>query len=372
MQARIIALLVLIFLAWGSVPHTQETRHVYLSPVDGDGSDANPYHSRCLGIPGAGNIDLRPEVEAFLCASGDLPADLTGVEQLGASLKSALGGKKSALNTKFKKTLAATNVEELIIEVIGPKLRAGKDGKLTIYLGGSVPMYQQTAWVPFRDGGLVADLTNYAAEAIEPAVAWAVTLAIDNFPTTGNLDGSTQVHSWTEFNGTILAVSGNAVTASGANTGEARAEVDLATENMEVQATITGSADASSEVRVGVIGRKATNTTRTYYAGNAVFSTSAEWRVAKRVSGTSTTLATNATDPVSGDSVRLRDDGTSHSLYVNGAEVIAPVTDAAISGNTRAGLFYIGNHANDVATVKNWVAYDYPAGRSRGGSRWLP
>lgn len=369
---RLFGALCFVLLAGASVPDAQETRQFWLSPVEGAGTDDDPYHSRCLRMPGAGNIDLRPEVEAFLCASTDLPANLTGVEQLGASLTSALGGKKPALNTKFKKALSASTVEELIVEVVSPKVRAGKDGKLKIYLGGSTPVYQQTAWVPFRDGGLVADVTNFAAEMVQPAVAWAVTLAIDNFPTTGNLDGSTQVHSWTEFNGTILAVSGNAVTASGANTGEARAEVDLATDNMEVQATITGSADASSEVRVGVMGRKATNTTRTYYAGNAVFSTAAEWRVSKRVAGTSTTLATNVTAPVSGDSVRLRDDGTSHSLYVNGVEVIAPVTDAAISGNTRAGLFYIGNHANDVATVKNWVAFDYPTGRSRGGSRWLP
>lgn len=372
MKIRFTMFIIIGILAWWSIPQAQDTRQFWISPVEGSGTDADPYHSRCLGMAGAGNIDLRPEIDGFLCASNTLPANMTGVEQLGASYKSALGSKKSSLEAKFKKSVSATTVEDLVIELISPILQAGKDGKLKIYLGEKVPIYQQTAGIPFRDNGLVADVRNYAAEMLEPAIAWATTLAIDNFPTTGDLNGSTQVHPWTEFNGTILAVSSNSVTASAANTGEARADVDLATDTMEVQVKVTGTADASGEVRVGVLAKKANNSTRTYVAGNAVFSSAAEWRVSTRVTGSSTTLATNLTDPVSGDVVKLRSDGSSHSLYVNGVEFITPQTDGTGSGNTRAGLFYIGAHANDVGSLTNWVAWDYPNTRIRGGGTWLP
>lgn len=371
MQRLVCALLAFVsLLVWGTVPQAQDTREHWLSPKDLVGDS---FQARCLGMADAGAIDLTPYgVEMFWCASASLPANMTGVLQIGSSLSSALGARKGPLVAALKKPLTANTVDELLVEFISPRLHPGKDGKLKIYLGHRNPEYQQTAGIPFRDNGMVADVRNYATELLEPAVAWATTLLVENFPTTGDLNGSTQVYGWTEFNGTSCTVSSNKIQMSAATTCEARADIDLATDDMEVQATITATPEPGNEVRVGVIGRKANDTTRTYYTSHAsVLSGSSEWRLGKRVAGVATTLGTNATDPVNGDIVKLRSDGSSHSLYVNNAEFVAPVTDAAITGNTRAGTIYIGNHANDVATIASWWAYDYPRARAGGKSIWF-
>lgn len=368
-MTRMLCALLCVLVAWTTSVAAQDTREHWLSPKDLVGDS---FQARCLGMDDAGAIDLTPYgVEMFWCASASLPANMTGVIQIGSSLSSALGAKKGALAAALKKPLAATTVEELLIEFISTRLRPGRDGKLKIYLGRKTPDYQQTAGIPFRDNGLVADIRNYAAELLEPAIAWATTLAIETFPTNGNLDGSTQVYGWTEFNGTALDVSSNKARGSGNATCEARADVDLATDDMEVSATITGAVTGGSEIRIGVIGRKDSTTTRDFYSAHGVYSATPEYRLIKRVAGASTTLGTNAQDPVDGDVVKLRTDGSSQSLYVNGVELVAPVTDTAITGHTRAGIMYIGANASDVGTLDNWQAYDYP-NRIRGGSRWLP
>lgn len=365
------ALGVILILLVAAPVFAQDTRKHWLSPKDLVGDS---FQARCLGMADAGAIDLTPYgVDMFWCASAALPADMTGVIQIGSSLSSALGARKGALASALKKPLTATTVNDLLIEFISTRLRPGKDGKLKIYLGRSTPEYQQTAGIPFRDNGLVADLANMTGGLLSPPPAWATTLLTETFPTNGNLDGSTQVHAWTEFNGTALDVSGNKARGQGSATVEARADVDLATDDMEVYATITATVTGGSEIRIGPIGRKDSTTTRTFYGVHAVYSAAPEYRLMKRVSGTNTTLGTNAQDPVDGDVVKLRSDGSSHSAYVNNVEIVSPVTDTAITGNTRAGINYIGANASDVGTLDDWQAYDYPlpSSRPRGGALWF-
>lgn len=359
--------LILIPLLWSSAPEAQPTRFVYLTPIDGDGTDANPYHSRCLGMAGAGNIDLRPwGIDRFLCASNALPADTSGIDQLGSTLKERLTSpRKAALAVLAKKGLAAATVDEAIVELLSSQLKAGRDGKLKIWLGEREPLYQQTAWMPFNDHGYAADLWN----ALQPTVAWATTLATETFNCADNAS-LTCVHTITEFNGTAWAIVTNEAAFSGATTNEARIDSDLATDDHEVQATITA-ANAVSETRCGVIGRKDSSSTRTYYSFQAIFDgtpTNSTWRLMKRVAGTATTLATDATDPAVNDVVKLRSDGSDHSGYVNGTELIAPVTDASITANTRVGIVGIGANASDSCSLDNVIAYDYPLPSSSSGA----
>lgn len=370
-----VAWFVLTFAGWFGFLQAQDTRQFYTTPVDGAGTESDPWHSRCLGMPGAGNIDLRPEIDAFLCASNDLPADMTGVEQIGASFKSAIGGRKGALNAKFKKTLQATNVEDLIIEVVGPKLRAGKDGKLKLYLGGPVPVYQQTAWVPFRDNGLVADLSNAALGLIEPTLAWAATY-IDTFPGSdnGTLGGDL---TWTEYLSTSWQRISNEAKATGvtASAAEARAEHDTATDDQQIQAAMSYTYVSTGNFRCAVIGRKDSTVTRTFYQfGFQRDSGVNVYRLLYRVTGTATTLADSSSATSSPATIKLVIDGTSISGSVNGTLVAGPVTDATISGNTRGGLAYVGGDASDACTADNVSIQDYtpPAERVRGGGVWLP
>lgn len=368
---KIILLLMSALLMWASVPLAplaQAVRNVYLSPVDGSGTDSDPYRSRCVSMAGAGNIDLRPlGIARFLCASDTLPPDMTGVLLLGDSLKGTLtDAQKTAIAKELRAPVTDSTVEDLIVKLLSPHLRSGRDGKIKIWLGQQVPVHQRTSWIPFQDGGLVADATNVLIDLASPQVAWATTLATETFQCADSAS-LTCVHTWTEFLGTALAIVSNAAEFTGATTNEARLDADLATDDMEVKATITAFVNGG-EARCGVIGRKDSTATRTYYSGHGTFDVvpaTGEWRLTKRVAGTSTTLGTNATDPVANDTVKLRDDGSSHSVYVNDTLLIGPITDTAIVGNTRAGILGIGAAASDSCTMDNMIAYDYPLPQSR-------
>lgn len=371
MRQKRLAICVLAVLALSDVPYTQEVRQVYLSPVDGAGTEADPWHSRCVGMPGAGNIDLRPDVDAFLCASADLPADMTGVEQIGASYQSALGGKKGALNAKFKKSLAANTVEDLIIEVLSRKLRAGKDGKLKIYLGGPIPVYQQTAWVPFRDGGLVADLSNAVLDVLEPTLAWAATFHDSFTGADGNLAGDL---TWTEFLSTEWTRTGNTAYASGATVAaaEARADHDTDTDDQEIQAAVSYTYVSAGNYRCAVLGRKDSTTTRDFYQFGIQRDSGVNvYRILERNAGSPTTLADSTIATTSPSTIKFIPDGSTLSGYVGGVLVAGPVTDSTISGKTRGGIAYVGGAAGDNCTIDNFVIQDTVA-RARGGSRWLP
>lgn len=368
---RLIISACLLLLA-ASTPNAQDTRQFYLSPIDGAGTESDPYHSRCLGLAGAGNIDLRPYgIDAFLCASNDLPADMTGVEQIGASLKSSIGARKSGLDAKFKKTLAATNVEDLIIEIVSPRLRAGKDGKLKIFLGGQIPVYQQTAWVPFRDGGLVADMSNAALGLIEPTIAWAASF-VDTFTgSDGNLAGDL---SWTEYLGTEWTRASNTAFASGSTPGtaaEARADHDTATDDQVVQADLAYNYVSSGNFRCAIFGRKDSSTTRDFYQFGMQRDSGVDvYRLLERNTGSPTTLGDSAGATASSATIKLHTDGSSISGYVNGALSVGPITDATVTGNTRSGIAYVGGDASDNCTADNFSVSDVTT-RRKGNPAWF-
>lgn len=367
MKLRLVVLLALAVTAWGSAPQAQDARQFYLSPIDGAGTDADSWRSRCVG-----GIDLRPFVgiHYFLCASTGLPVDTTGVEQLGASAKSSIASKKGALAATIKKSVNANTVDELVLELLSAKLRPGRDGKVKIYLGERTPFYQQTAWVPFEDGGLVADLSNAALGLIEPTLAWAATFTDSFNGADANLAGDL---TWTEFTGTNWTRTSNVARAasSTASAAEARAEHDTDTDDQSVQADQTYNYTAAGQVRCSVLARKDATGTRTYYGYGVQRDAGVDtYRIIHRVAGSPTTLADSAATTSSGTTIKLVVDGTSLSGYVNGALVVGPVTDGTISGNTRAGIVYVGAGGSDLCTLDNLVIQDSTA-RIRGG-RWLP
>lgn len=371
-----LTILAMLFLTcWASSPEAQVTRYHYLTPIDGSGTDADPYHSRCLGerLPGRGNIDLRPwGVARWLCASDVLPSDMTGVIELTSSANATLSGpRKAALSALIGKPITATRIDDIAYEILQSKLRANRDGKIKVWLGESAPLYQQTAWVPFRDYGYVADVWN----AMQPAVAWATTLATETFTgSDGNLNGATFVHSWTEFNGTGWTVTNNQAVSTTASS-EARNNSTLATDDMEVSVTVVSSAVTSGtgHVEVGPLSRKANNTTRSYYTcvvSEDQTGTHTSLDLNERDAGAATTLATNASSGwLDGDVVKIRSDASdAHSCYLNGVQSIAPVTDVTTTGNTYGGLRYTLSATTATATVDNFDAADYTAPSSGNGA----
>lgn len=358
---RLLYLLFIVLLWPSAQPDAQVARHVYLSPIDGSGTDADPFRSRCLLDAGAGSVDLRPlGINRFVCAADALPSDQTGIITLGNQMNANLTApRKGVLAAILGRAVAANRVDELIVEVLAGAVRQGRDGKIKIWLGGEQPIYQQTAWVPFRDGGMVADATNAVNNLLAPAVAWATTLATETF-NCADSTALTCVHTWVEFFGTDLGITSNRAHGSGATINEARLVGALSTDDMGAEVTIVA-VNNPGESRCGTITRKDTTTTRTYYTAHSAYGGAQPGhRLSKRIAGTLTLLASQSTTPAVNATVLLVSDGSSHTMFVNGVAVAGPITDTEIVGVLNGGLFYGGQAAGDSCSMDNFKLYDYP------------
>lgn len=372
--------LLLVVLVWASTPHAQPTRIVYLATVQGDGSDGNPFRSTGWGtVANQGCIDLRrdPTVSTgrMLCAADTLPAG-GGINQLGGSLVDTLTPvRRAVLEAVIGEPITASTITEVIAEILITRaredgtrwkpLRAGKDGKYHIWLGQREEAWQQTAWLyPYvLDNGLVADASNAVLETIEPALAWAASIAEDF--DCANSASLTCDLTWTEFFGTEWEIASNQARVTGL-TGtvqkEARADSALAGESHWAQATLVSmTADNSGTTRCGPMARKDNSSTRTFYtfAGSMSNSLYVDFETRKRIGGTLTTIATDTTDPVAGDVLQIYVDGSSISGYVNGVLRVGPTTDTSITGNTYTGIAYSSNNTTTQSCVlDNFSAQD--------------
>lgn len=383
---RLLAIFIIFLFCWASSPQAQPTRFVYLATIQGDGSDGNPFRATGTGtVTGQGCIDLRadPTVATgrMLCAADTLPAG-AGINQLGGTLLDNLTPvRRAVVEAVFGITLSGTTVTDIIAELLTTHARldgtrwrpitAGKDGKLKIYLGQQTAIYQQTAWVPFKDNGLVADVTNYALEIVEPALAWAASIAED-FNCADDAALTCDL-TWTEFFGAEWEIASNQARVTGL-TGtvqkEARADSTLSgADHWSQVKLISATSDNSGQVRCGAIARKANNTTRTFYSfvavqANNVFT---DFESRKRVAGTVTTLATDTTNPAANDVLRVYVDGSSVSGYVNGALSTGPITDTDVTSNTYAGIAYsANNNTTQSCILDDFSAQDITASGSGG------
>jgi hypothetical protein len=382
---RMLLTVLLALLCWASAPQAQTTRIIYLATVQGDGTDANPFRSTGAGTVANQNcIDLRADSTVstgrMLCAADSLP-DGGGINQLASTFGDTVTApRKAAIEAALGVTLTASNIIDVIAEVLttharldGTRwkpLRAGRDGKYKIWLGGGAAAWQQTAWLwdewRIRDNGLVADATNYGLEFLQPALAWATSIAEDwNCSDSADL---TCDLTWTETSGTEWAITSNQVSVSGltgVQTKAARADSTLAGDDHWAQVElVAATADNSGTVRCGPLARKANNATATFYlfVANHVNSAFTQYETAKRVSGTLTSLATDATDPVAGETMRVYIDGSSLSGYVNGVLRVGPTTDTDITANTYTGIAYSSNNVTTQScTLDNFSAADITA-----------
>lgn len=359
-----LVVLVSLALLWSSTdPQAQVARPHYLTPVYGTGTDQDPFRSGCLGLANNGNIDLRPlGIARFLCASDVLPKDMVGVAQLGASIQDHLDvGQKAVLNAIAGKTITATRIDDVIVELLAPALRAGPDGKLKIFLGGKTPIYQQTAWVPFRDGGLVADAVDLLRAATEPAIAWASTLATETFNCADSAS-ITCVHTWTEIAGTTWLIASNQASSTGVQTAIARNDSSLSSTDTTAGVTLISEVNGggSSSTSCGPYVRGANNGNETFYRHTAFSRATGELKevsLVKSVAGAATVLSTDTTDWANNDVLEVFASGSSISGARNSV-TINTATDVDITTGTYTGLRYVGTHASSNCTVDNFTAQD--------------
>jgi len=370
-MARALVLIFAFLLSWTSSSYAQQV--LFLAPVDGTGTDADPRIARgLLTTPGIGCIDLQA-VNRFICAADSYPA---GVVQLATIIDRLNPARKAAIEAVLGITLTADDPMEVIAELLithartdGTRwrpLRKDPDGTYKIYLGSQkTPRWRQTAALyPYiRDNGMVADLWNSTKETaylayhytLEPAVAWATTLATENFTgTDGDLNGRTFVHPWTEFTGTAWAIVSNQakVTASTASN-EARADAALASVDHAVQATFV----SVSGDRCSLISRKDNTATRTFYMLTADPSFGG-WRIMKSDAGTRTILTGTSQTINANDVGRVEPIGSSISGYVNNTLTVGPTTDTTITTGTYGGIATHSSGPAETCIIDDWSAYD--------------
>lgn len=360
----------------------QTTQVLFLAPIDGTGTDADPRIAHgLLTTPGMGCIDLQTANRA-ICAADSYPA---GVVQLSRLIDRLTPAKKLALETALGITLSTDDPLGIIAELLlihartdGTRwrpLKAERDGTYKIYLGKKDPAWRQTAWLyPYwYDNGLVADAWNGTKDAVaiayhytlEPAVAWATTLATENFTgTDGDLTGRTFVHPWTEFNSTGWTVASNqAVVSASGTSNEARADAALATGDMSIQATLVSISGAGTgAARCGVIGRKENNATRTFFMmnGDAAPGGTANFHTSKLVAGTRTTVASTNSTINANDVILLNLNGSTITGYVNGSVKVGPTTDTESMAGTYGGIATSVSATSVTCTLDDWLAFDNP------------
>jgi hypothetical protein len=164
------------------------------------------------------------------------------------------------------------------------------------------------------------------------------TTITDNF-NRSNADAlgtSAEGWSWTELQGDIDIVSNKArSTSSGGDDQTGIAATDLSSVDHYSQSTVD---IGSGDVNPGMVFRKDSSTTRTYYLANANYVTDL-CRLFKRVSGTYTGLASSAKTFTAGVGYVLKGqaNGSSLAAFVDGA-LTTTVTDTAITTGTRTGF----------------------------------
>ena len=160
-----------------------------------------------------------------------------------------------------------------------------------------------------------------------------------------------------------FAESGGDSTVTGFDLG--RAESDLATDTMAVQATVALVDSGSSSQALGVLARFAAGALTCYgFDADVVGGTTI--RLRKWVAGTPTTLQSATLAVAVNDVLRLEVTGGSTTTltgFVNGTQQITIADSSSpITGNTRAGAFANVNRFSAFAGLSTWTATDITGG----------
>ena len=321
--------------------------HYYLSTYIGAGTALDPFRALGSDQPGAGAIDLRPDptVLAGRCLLGmPIRQDPVNARYLGADPKGILSTQmRNRLGNDLGLTLVDNHFDGIVLELLTDHART--DG---------------TRWKPLRPERTTGRWRIYLGDVLVdlPRVAGGASIAedwncVDSASLTCDL-------TWTEFIGTAWAIVSSAAKFSGnVDANSARADSDLTSDDHYVQATIASFSNISGIVAGGVIARKDSTSTASFYLwwGRMDLTRFELW---KDVSGTFTSLGNVAENPAAGDVVKLQCDGSTIKGFKNGTEKIS-VTDTAITDNLRGGIYGHSTGASNNVVLDDWSAADLAA-----------
>lgn len=350
---------------------------VYLCPTDGDGTDGNEFKSRALSerLPGRGNIDhIRADLTQpglMLCESDVLPSNMDGVIVLGDTREETLSARvKTDIAAATKLTIRGATVEDVIKELVIPRMPRPASGQYDIILTPSRPRIKEAASLQndiYYKGLAVAlqerghAVVAGALDALSASVAWASRLATETFNCSDNAS-LTCVHTWADKTGTALSIVSNQASGTG-TTGtpnELYADASVATVDHEVSVTVVAAAKGTGFASCSVMGRTTADATRTYYRTTPNLASSGELNsvfLIRTVAAANTTLGEDTADWSNGDTFAVRMVGSTISAWKNNVQILS-VTDANITTGTYGGLRYATDNASGSCTFDNYRIND--------------
>lgn len=371
--------LLLLLAFWAPDAYAQVS---YISPKIGTGTDADPFRPRRT----AGQWDDCSDLGThFLCEGASVPSGAGVIQIATGALSRTSAAQRRALQSVTGKAVTASTFEEVLTDIIDSKnitLEPAKDNRQHFKLHGKEVWSRPAPLKAFVPGVMrkIDAALHLPIEMISVTVAWATTLATETFTASnGDLtgcEGRGCTHTWTEpltsKDWTIVSNQANTATTAG---GTGRNQSALATGDHESQATLIAfAASGGSAARCGVVLRKDNGATDTFYRFVASYpaGVATEYEFQRRAAGVTTSLATNAQDPVANDIIKGRIQGNDYTGIVNGSTLIGPTTDASpiTSANTYVGIFMnAGGSSSASCTLDNFIGNDYPTTGSFGPLR---
>jgi len=349
----------------------------YLSPVIGTGTETDPYRAHKSANPTVcTDLRVNPALVAgyMLCRGPAVPAQMGVIAMPDDDSTRLSAGLKTALQPVLGRAVTMDTLSDLVGAVAQTnslKLRLTAQGTNRITIGGKqiwdAPVARSMFSVP--DLRTIDALLHWPftllSKLIEVSNAWAASYN-ENWDCADSSTSLTCQLTWSRFQGTVIGiVSNQATTTNSVATQAARMTSGLATDDMAVGATLAILTRNSATVNeAGVIARKENNATGTYYYCMARdLAGTDEYELGYLLSGARTVLAASSlVVPTAGDILELRVLNDQAACYVNGVTVIAPTTDATISGFGLGGVRTSGSGtADNVAALNNWYAMDITA-----------
>lgn len=307
----------------------------YLSEYVGAGTSLDPFRPRGSDQPGWSGIDLRVNDVGSCLLHLPLPDAHPNLTLFGEDPTEGIGPNTRAAvrNRLGLARLDASRLDQLVAELLltppanGWKPLLPTRGRYEAYLGGLI--WSQ----PVIQGGAFTENWNC-----------------------GNSASLTCQLTWSEEGTAYELLSNQArLTTTGGSANWARMDTDLGSADHYSQVTIVASAEQAGNANFGgVIVRKDSTATPTYYYTRFLREATPglnEHDLVKNIASVETVIG--GPDPVdfaAGEVLKLQVIGSTLRAFRNGTEMtFSPVTDTAITGNLRVGLY--GNSQGTTGTI---------------------
>lgn len=323
--------------------------HYYLTDWHGTGSALDPYTPVGADGPGWGVIDLRPDATdptgpALLA----LPEHrvIPGALYLGdAALRHdarIAPTVRRRLESRLSLTLGRDRFPRAVLELLTEHARWGRRrwnplapttaGAWEVYLGGPLIRLGLAGGATYTEDWNAADSSSLNADL-----------------------------TWTEVTGTAWGITSNQARFAGnVAVNHARAEHDLDSADHTNEATLVTFTYSGNALDVGISCRFASAADTAYIFVAQRTPTTNEHILRKRVTGTNTTLGTHPQDAGTGVVLKIEANGSAIKGYRAGSELVS-VTDTAIAGGTRFGIYGASTNASNVGVLDDLSATDLAA-----------